>query len=263
MDRDRLLVFPSAAEAAAAAADRLADQANALAADQMKGKLIGLATGRTMDPVYRALLEREQARPGLFAGCHFAQLDEYVLAPDSPADSPDDSPADSPSGAAASQLFAEEIRQHFLARLTGGFGGFLALDGHSPDPAAEAAQHRAGLAAAGGLAVQLLGIGVNGHVGFNEPGTKKDSICRVVELAASTSARAGLPAGSRAITLGIADILAAGEILLLATGQAKAAAVAAMIKGPQSPACPASLLRDHPNFCIVLDEQAASLADLG
>jgi glucosamine-6-phosphate deaminase len=258
MDRDRLLVFPSAAEAAAAAADRLADQANALAADQMKGKLIGLATGRTMDPVYRALLEREQARPGLFAGCHFAQLDEYVLAPDSPADSP----ADSPNGAAASQLFAEEIRQHFLARLTGGFGGFLALDGRSPDPAAEAAAHRARLEAAGGLAVQLLGIGINGHIGFNEPGTKKDSICRVVALADSTCIRAGLPAGSRAITLGIADILAAGEILLLATGEAKAAAVAAMINGPQSPDCPASLLRDHPNFCIVLDEQAASLAAL-
>lgn len=254
MDRDRLLVFASAAEAAAQVADRLAHHAGALAAgllrDEAKGQLIGLATGQTMAPVYDALMTREQAQPGLFAECRFAQLDDYLLAPDPPA------------GGLPDLLFAEEIRQHFLARLTGGFGGFLALDGRSPDPAAEAAAHRARLEAAGGLAVQLLGIGINGHIGFNEPGTKKDSICRVVALADSTCIRAGLPAGSRAITLGIADILAAGEILLLATGEAKAAAVAAMINGPQSPDCPASLLRDHPNFCIVLDEQAASLAAL-
>jgi len=261
MDKDRLFVFANADAAAAAVADRLAvharltigqknDQKKDQKVGQRNSQLVGLATGRTMAPVYQALLQMEKRQPGLFAESRFAQLDEYVLA------------SDLPAGGLASPLFAEEIRQHFLDHLSGGFDEFLALDGHSPDPDAEAVAHRARLQAAGGLAVQLLGIGVNGHVGFNEPGAAKDSICRVVDLADSTSARAGLPAGSRAITLGIADILAAGEILLLATGTAKAAAVAALISGPQTPDCPASLLRDHPNFCIVLDRDAASLADL-
>ena len=247
MDRDRLFIFGSAEAAAAAVADRLA----ALASETKTSggsQLIGLATGQTMAPVYAALLEQETARPGLFAGCRFSQLDEYLADPTQPGAQP--------------PFFADELNATFFSQLTGGFGGFLGLDGQTDDPAGTAAAHRRHIAAAGGLAVQLLGIGVNGHIGFNEPGTATDSICRVVELADSTVARAGLAAGSRAITLGIADILEATEILLLATGPAKAATVAAMITGPQSPACPASLLRDHPNFCIVLDEQAARLAEI-
>lgn len=116
---------------------------------------------------------------------------------------------------------------------------------------------------AGGLQLQLLGIGLNGHIGFNEPGSAADSEARLVELAAVTRERArdqfgGSPVPTHGITLGIADILRAQRIIVMAFGAEKSSVVHSAIEGEVSDACPASLLRHHANVTWVLDTPAAS-----
>jgi len=113
--------------------------------------------------------------------------------------------------------------------------------------------------------LQLLGLGNNGHIGFNEPGTSFDSVTRVVDLTEATinanarffNAIEEVP--NKAITLGIKNILNAKTIVLLAYGKQKAKAVKAMIEGEISTGCPASILRTHPNVFIILDRDAAHL----
>lgn len=133
------------------------------------------------------------------------------------------------------------------------------------EPAAEAADFEAAIRAAGGVDVQLLGLGRNGHLGFNEPGSAFDSRTRTVPLTDSTvrdNARffdgdeTQVPTLS--ITQGIGTILEARELVVVVIGEAKAAAAAASIEGPQSSEVPGSALRNHPNVLWLLDEAAAS-----
>lgn len=105
------------------------------------------------------------------------------------------------------------------------------------------------IAAAGGLDLAILGIGVNGHIAFNEPGTAFDSRTRVVTLTGPTR---------RAITMGIGTILSARKIVMLAMGASKSEAVARAVNGPVGEACPASALRSHLDVTVVLDAEAAS-----
>ena len=235
MSRCNVSVFGNGQLAAAAAGDAFIDAA--LAGGPRPA---GLAAGRTMTPIYAHLVRTEHHSEGLFFGTTFSQLDEIVEA------------------APPTTSFAAEINGTLLSRLKHSYAGFLAIDGNAATPAAEADRHRDAIRQAGGLGVQLLGIGVNGHVGFNEPGSPADSHCRVTDLAASTIERNGYVPCMRAITIGIADILTATRIILVATGEAKAAAVLAMLKGPKTSDCPASLLRDHPDIGLFLDEDAAS-----
>ena len=113
--------------------------------------------------------------------------------------------------------------------------------------------------------IQLLGIGGNGHIGFNEPGTSFDETTHIVDLQERTrkdNARFfdndinQVP--TQAITMGIATIMKAKKVLLVATGENKADAVKAMINEPKSVNCPASALQDHPDVVVVLDKAAAS-----
>ena len=234
MSRCNVAVFGNAQLAAAAAGDAFIASVLATGA-----RPAGLAAGRTMKPVYDHLVEAEHQSEGLFACTLFSQLDEIIEAT---------SPAAS---------FAKEITDILLARFTKGYAGFLTIESNAAAAAAEADRHLESIHQAGVIAVQLLGIGVNGHVGFNEPGSRADTRCRVTDLAASTIERNGYAAGQRGITIGIADILAAKKIILVATGAAKAAAVLAMIRGPKTTNCPASLLRDHPDIWLFFDEDAA------
>ena len=113
--------------------------------------------------------------------------------------------------------------------------------------------------------LQLLGLGSNGHIAFNEPGTPFDTRTRVVQLERSTivdNSRffAGIDeTPQQAITMGIADIVSAEKLLLLASGLSKAQAVKAMLQGEVSINCPASILRTHPDAIVILDKLAASL----
>jgi glucosamine-6-phosphate deaminase len=134
--------------------------------------------------------------------------------------------------------------------------------GNAPDPASEAARYEAAIAAAGGIGLQLLGIGRNGHLAFNEPTSSLGSRTRVKTLTEATrranaTAFAGGEVPRFAITVGIATILSARTCLLVATGASKAPAVARMIEGPLGADCPATALQLHPRATIVLDRAAA------
>lgn len=137
-------------------------------------------------------------------------------------------------------------------------------NGNAPDFAEEAAKYDKKIKAAGGIDLQLLGIGTNGHIGFNEPADAFTEGTFRIKLTQSTT-----DANSRyftktkmpeyALTMGIASIMSARQILLIATGSAKAKAVYETVKGPITPRCPASVLRLHPNAVLLLDNEAASL----
>lgn len=238
----RLEVFDSAAEAERAAAGRLAGCLRAGPA-----AVLGLATGATMEGVYRALVAQVEAGGVSLARATSFNLDEYLgLPPDDPA---------SYRATMERLLFARTDLPRDRAHLP---------DGLAADPEAEARRYEAAIAAAGGLDLQLLGLGRNGHVGFNEPGSPADSRTRVVRLSEATRAanRAQFPPGravpERAITLGIATILEARALLLLVTGEAKHAALARSLSGPPSPDCPASLLLGHPALTVLADRAAAA-----
>ena len=130
-------------------------------------------------------------------------------------------------------------------------------------PAACAAYERA-IVDAGGVDLQILGIGTDGHIGFNEPGSSLASRTRIKTLTAATrdANRRFFAPGEEppkyAITVGIKTILESRAIMLLATGAAKADAVAAMIEGPLGAHCPATALQLHPEVTVVLDQLAAS-----
>ena len=231
MHSANIFVFEGSEQAAVAANDAF------IASARTSGtRPVGLASGQTMTPVYDHLLTIDGQANGLFADTVFLQLDE-VIGQTSPVDS-----------------FDSEITTSLFLKFRAKPAGFLMIDGQAGDPAGEAICHCSAIRMAGGLAMQLIGIGANGHVGFNEPGSR----CRVVDLAASTIQRNGYNTGMQGITLGISDILAAEQIILVATGAAKAAAISAMINGPKTPDCPASLLRDHPDIRLFLDKEAAS-----
>lgn len=137
----------------------------------------------------------------------------------------------------------------------------IAVDA-GPDVEAAAVAHDA--VAAQGLDLALLGIGMNGHVGFNEPGSRPEDGTRVVRLATSSkeaaTARYGAaatPAGG--ITVGLARLLEAGECWLLVTGARKAQILKRALDEPEGPDCPASYLRRHPRLTVFADEPAAAL----
>ena len=113
--------------------------------------------------------------------------------------------------------------------------------------------------------IQVLGIGGNGHIGFNEPGTPFTEETHIVDLTEKTRSDNARffendinKVPTQAITMGIATILIAKKILLVASGANKAAAVAAMVNGPVDPACPASVLQNHPDVVVIVDEEAAA-----
>jgi len=212
---------------------------------------LGLATGRTMEPVYRALVRRLALLPAadqasLRQGWCSFNLDEYVgLGPAEPGS------------------FAAEM----AARLTDPLGLDPAAvhlpDGLDPDPAAAAARYGAAVAAAGGIGLQLLGLGLNGHVGFNEPPSGSEVSCRCIHLSAATrrqnaAAFAGDAAAvpERAITLGLREILAAERLLLVVTGAAKAEVLRRALQEPPSPDLPASWIQCHPAATVIADGEA-------
>ncbi|MGK9236540.1 glucosamine-6-phosphate deaminase [Inquilinus limosus] len=236
----KVRILPDAEAVAAAAA------AEVLAAVAASPRLVlGVATGRTMEPVY-ARLAQAAAEGADFSGVELFALDEYVgLAPGHPAS------------------FRSYLERHVLGPLGIPPSRLHVPDGASIDPAEEARRYEAQLLAAGGIDLQLLGLGRNGHIAFNEPGSSLASRTRVVRLARSTreDGRSALPAGMEppraGITMGIGTILEARRLLLLATGTTKQPAVEAMCFDPVSPQCPASALRLHPDVTVVVDEAAA------
>lgn len=209
--------------------------------------VLGLATGQTFMTVYERLAAAHRRGAVSFAGTTSFNLDEYVGLP-----------ADHPAS------YHAFMRRCLFGRVDIDPERAHLPDGMAADPEAEARRYEAAVRAAGGIDLLLLGIGENGHIGFNEPGAPFSSRTRLVALDASTRAanRRFFPAGEavpdRAITMGVATILEAREIVLAATGTRKAAALKAALEGPVSPVCPASVLRRHPATLFVCDEAAAA-----
>jgi glucosamine-6-phosphate deaminase len=201
-------------------------------------------------PSLRMLLSGERAPMGLYAALraharrgelhsHSAtvlQLDEYVgLSPQDPR--------------SRSAMLARELRGIELGALHG-------LDGAAHDLVAECARHQARLDEAP-LDLAVLGLGSDGHVAFDEPGSWLDEPTREVRLTLDT--RAELPdAPERALTVGLGSLLRARELIVTATGESRAAALHAMLLDAPSPAAPASLLRAHPRLTVICDRNAAA-----
>jgi glucosamine-6-phosphate deaminase len=233
-------------------ADRAAAsrQAARLLADELASPLpvLGLATGSSVELVYAELAALISADPALRAGIRRAQgfaLDEYVGLP---------------AGDPNSYLATLE-RQ--LAIPSG-----LPLDRLHVPPgsiAEDPGRYDEQISAAGGVGVQLLGIGGNGHIGFNEPGSPLDSGTRLITLDERTrrdnarffASPAQVPI--QAVTQGIGTILRARRLVLLAFGAQKAKALAAALAGPVTPQLPASALQHHPDVIVLADPDAASL----
>ena len=136
--------------------------------------------------------------------------------------------------------------------------------GDAPDPHQEAASYETLIKNAGGIDIQLLGIGKNGHIGFNEPSSSLASRTRVKTLSVGTieANRQYFPGDCEfpkmAITMGVGTIMNSRECILVATGADKAEAIAKMVEGPVTASCPASVLQFHQNVTVLIDEQAAS-----
>lgn len=234
----KILIFPDAATASAETARRILAT---LAAQPCA--VLGLATGGTMKPVYEALRTALGQSPATFTSFN---LDEYVGLPST-----------------HPQSYAYYMKTHlFDAVALPGTQAHLPR-GDAPDPAAEATRYEAAIAAAGGIDLQLLGLGANGHIGFNEPTSSLASRTRIKTLTHKTvtdNARYFGPdevVPRLAITMGIGTILDSRAILLLATGAGKRDAVARMIEGSISAACPATALQLHANVTVLIDEAAA------
>ncbi len=142
------------------------------------------------------------------------------------------------------------------------------LNGVASDAMVECASYEEQIRTAGGIDLAVLGIGSNGHIGFNEPGSEIVSRTRLVEIRPETREANAFLFGhklenvpSSALTVGIGTIMEARQILLLATGSSKAQAVAAMLNGPVTPLLPASFLRLHSNVTLLTDRAAAELLD--
>lgn len=240
----KLRVFNTEQEAATACATRVAEAVRA-----QPSLVLGLPTGRTPLNVYRELVALS-ARGALdVSRASTFNLDEFFGIP----------PEDAGS-------FRSYMERHFFQHVNLAPERIHFLDGSAPDADAECARYDAQLEAAGGLDLVLLGIGGNGHIAFNEPGDSLLAPCHRVKLGRETrQANAALFGDDatrvppEALTLGMGAILQARRAVLLAFGEAKAAAVAAMVQGPVTPRCPASFLQLHRDVEVWVDPAAASL----
>ena len=207
-------------------------------------QVLGVATGSSPLPIYRSLAERWV--PGLSAVTAFA-LDEYVgLSHDHP------------------ESYHAVIRREVTEPLRLDPSRVHVPDGLADNLDDAAASYEAAIREAGGVDLQLLGIGSTGHIGFNEPMSSLSSRTRPTTLAPQTRADNArfFPRAEdvpmHCVTQGLGTILEARQILLVAHGNAKAGAIARAIEGPLSSACPASVLQLHDNVTVVLDRAAAS-----
>jgi glucosamine-6-phosphate deaminase len=234
----RIEVRADAAAVAAGAADAICEAVRARPAAR-----IGLPTGGTPISTYRELARREARGESDFAQAVVYAVDEFAGAT-----------RDTPG--TNSVFYRQHVRIHLRA--------LHCPDPAAPDPEAHIRAFADAMRRDGGLDLCVLGIGANGHIAFNEPGAALDSRARVVTLddvsrrahAATFGSLDRVPA--RGMTLGVADLLEARAVLVLAQGEHKAAIVRAAIEGEQTAAVPASWLQPHLNITWLLDESAAS-----
>lgn len=209
------------------------------------GSVLGLATGSTPVPVYAELVRMHREEGLSFRQVTTFNLDEYVgLNPEHPCS------------------YRHYMREHLFCRVDLQPELTHVPDGLTLDIPAFCADYERKIREAGGIDVQLLGLGQDGHIGFNEPTSSLSSRTRLKTLTAHTAAanRSCFPAGQEVprhvLTMGVGTIMEARRCLLLAFGSRKAPAVARMIEGPVTAMVPASALQYHPCATVIVDEAA-------
>jgi len=227
-------------------AQKACEAAAILIAAQITGKsdcILGLATGSTPIPVYEKLVEWYKNGVLDFSKVRSFNLDEYIG-------------IDHKNPLSYHAFMQENLFDHV---------NICPENTHVPDGNMTGEEYDASIRAAGGIDIQLLGIGKNGHIGFNEPADTFTYGTHVTDLTQST-----IDANSRffesiddvprqAISMGIGSIMEARRVILVATGKDKADAVYKMMRGPVTPEVPASVLQLHPDCVILVDEAAAEL----
>ncbi len=236
-----IIIQPTAEEASLVAARIIADLVR-----RKPDAVLGLATGSTPLRIYAELV-RLHREDGLdFSRVTAFNLDEYVGLP-----------ADHP------QSYRAFMGEHLFRHINVPRERIHIPDGLAADVPAECRAYEAAIRAAGGIDLQLLGVGTDGHIGFNEPSSSLASRTRIKTLTAGTRSDNARFFGSadavpfHVITMGVGTIMDARAVLLLAFGEGKGRAVADLVEGPITATNPASILQMHPTAKCLIDEAAA------
>lgn len=239
----RLQIVPDEEALGKAAARIIAEQVQA-----QPDSVLALPTGLTPLRVYRELATMDRRGELDLHRVRFFHLDEfYPMAMESPAS------------------FQAFLWREFLSQVSIDRANVHLLNGLAEDPAAECRRYEEQIAAVGGLDLVVLGIGVNGHIAFNEPGSPFGSRTRLVTLCPESRAASAYLFSSaeevprQGLTMGIGTIMEGRRVLLIAVGERKAWAVSESLGDSLTPALPASFLRQHPDLTVILDQEAASL----
>lgn len=212
--------------------------ASGLLIDEIASKpnlTVGFATGKTQKGFYKNLIRSKSD----FSKIRSFNLDEYY-----------------PIKKDNKKSLRYYMEKNFFKKVNIKRSHIDFLNGETKDPKKESKRYEEKIKK-NPIDIQFLGLGVNGHIAYNEPGSKYNSRTRLVELAPSTIKRKGGP--KHGITMGIKTILSAKKIVLLASGKDKAEAVKGLINGKIGEECPASFLRKHKDITIILDKKAAQL----
>jgi len=220
---------------------------NAFAPGPGKPFVFGLPTGSSPLGVYRLLISANREGKVSFSQVCTFNMDEYLaLPPDHP------------------QSYARYMKDNFFSSVDIKSENIHLLDGMAADPQAECLAYEESIKAAGGVELFMGGMGNNGHIAFNEPGSSLYSRTRIINLAAETRVSNArffdgdvLKVPARALTVGIGTVMDSREVLILVSGRQKAGALRAAVEGAVSHWCPLSVLQMHPNAIIVCDEEAA------
>lgn len=210
-----------------------------------RNPVIGLATGSTPEKLYSCLIDEYKQGKVSFENVTTFNLDEYVGLKKDDANS-----------------YHHYMKEKLFDHVGLGVDQVYLPDGHSEDLEQNCLTYEKQIKEAGGIDIQVLGLGLNGHIGFNEPGTPFSSRTHVVELSQSTRrANARFFSGieevpTQAISMGIASIMASKKILLLVSGKQKAEALHRLLTSELTEDFPASILQTHPDVTIIADELA-------
>jgi glucosamine-6-phosphate deaminase len=212
--------------------------------------VFGVPTGKTVIPIYQELTKTYKEKNLNFSKTKVFALDEYRgLKP------------------GQKQTFKYYLDKNLFTRINFKEENINFLNGSAINIKKECEQYEEKIKKAGGIDLMFLGLGVNGHIAFNEPGSQPKSRTREIVLTYQTrTSNFGMigsliKAPKRGLTIGIATILDSKKIVLIATGAHKAKAVKAMLESPIGPDCPATFLRNHKDATILLDKKAASLLE--
>ena len=229
------------------AASSLAARVVARLIREKRDCVLGLATGNTPVKLYQQLIEMHREGGVDFGRVTTFNLDEYVsLAADHPAS------------------YHRFMRENLFDHVNVPEHRIHIPDGMTPEVPAFCQQYEGSIKAAGGIDIQILGIGADGHIGFNEPSSSLASRTRIKTLSDKTRKDNAVHFGKaeevphHVITMGVGTIMESRMCLLLAFGEKKADAVAKMVEGPITAMVPASILQMHPDAKIFLDDAAAS-----